>query len=88
MNIYHHFKPSYLGYFSSSCPPLALLLSLFWDETAKSENKRLFCQLVIVSYVIYILYLVVVEEVHEDLHDAREDQHAGAGDQEVVDVVK
>ena len=34
------------------------------------------------------LYLVVVEEVHEDLHDAREDQHAGADNQEVVDIVK
>ena len=33
-------------------------------------------------------YLVVVEKVHEDLHDAREDHHAGAGDDEGVDVIK
>ena len=37
---------------------------------------------------LFSMYLVVVEEVHEDLHDAREDQHAGAGDQEGDDVVK
>ena len=35
-----------------------------------------------------LLYLVVVEIVHEDLHDAREEKHTGAGDEEVVDVVK
>ena len=34
------------------------------------------------------VYLVVVEVVHEDLHDTRDDHHAGAGDQEPVDVVK
>ena len=39
-------------------------------------------------YSTYILYLVVVEEVHEGLHDAREDQDAGADDQKVVDVFK
>ena len=36
----------------------------------------------------FFQYLVVVEEEHEALHDAREDHQAGAGDQEGVDVVK
>ena len=36
----------------------------------------------------YLLYLVVVEKVHENLHDAGEDHQAGAGDEEDVDVVK
>ena len=35
-----------------------------------------------------LLYLVVVQKVHAELHDAREDHHTGAGDEEEVDVVK
>ena len=38
--------------------------------------------------LVFILCLVVVQEVHEDLHDAREDHHTGAGGEEDVDVVK
>ena len=34
------------------------------------------------------VYLVVVEVVHEDLHDTGEYHHTGAGDEEFVDVVK
>ena len=34
------------------------------------------------------LYLVVVNEVHQDLHDTGEDHQTGAGDEEGVDVVK
>ena len=34
------------------------------------------------------MYLVVVEEVHEYLHDTREDHQDGRGDEEGVDVVK
>ena len=32
--------------------------------------------------------LVVVDEVHQDLHDTREDQHTGGCDEEDVDVVQ
>ena len=35
-----------------------------------------------------LLYLIVVKEVHEYLHDAREDHQDGRGDEEGVDVVK
>ena len=35
-----------------------------------------------------LLYFVVVEIVHEDLHDAREEKHTGAGDDKFVYVVK
>ena len=35
-----------------------------------------------------LLYLVVVEEVYKNLHDAREDHQDGGGDEEGVDVVK
>ena len=35
-----------------------------------------------------LLHLVVVEIVHEDLHDAREEKHTGAGDEEGIHVVK
>ena len=35
-----------------------------------------------------IFHLIVVEEVHEDFHDAREDHQDGGGDKEVVNVVK
>ena len=36
----------------------------------------------------HLLYLDVVEEVHDDLHDAREDHEEGGSDEEGVDVVK
>ena len=35
-----------------------------------------------------LLYLVVVQEVHDNLHDAWEDHHTGGGDEEGVDVFK
>ena len=35
-----------------------------------------------------LLYLVVVEVVYADLHDAREDYQYGGGDEEGVDVIK
>ena len=35
-----------------------------------------------------LLYLVVVEVVYADLHDAREDYQYGGGDEEGVNVVK
>ena len=41
-------------------------------------------------FICVIFHLIVVEEVHEDFHDAREDHQDGwgGGDKEVVDVVK
>ena len=36
----------------------------------------------------FYVYLVVVDKVHQDLHDTREDHQTGAGDEEDVDVVK
>lgn len=36
----------------------------------------------------YNLYLGIVEIVHKNLHDTREDKDTGAGDEEGVDVVK
>ena len=35
-----------------------------------------------------LLYLVVVHEVSEDLHDARKHNHDGGGDEKGVDVFK
>ena len=79
----------YLGKFSSCCVPLALALpqSLFWDET---DNQVMLHFIVSVSCLFYLVKvnLVVVEEVHDDLHDAREDHQAGAGDEKDVDIVK
>ena len=40
------------------------------------------------TYILCILYLVVVEEVYKDLHDAGEDHHTSAADEKDVDVVK
>ena len=39
-------------------------------------------------YLFCFLYLVVVQEVDADLHDAREDHQDGGADEEIVDVVK
>ena len=36
----------------------------------------------------FYVYLVVVDEVHQDLHDTGEDHQTGAGNEEGVDVVK
>ena len=33
-------------------------------------------------------YLVVIEEVHKGLHDAREHHHTCAGDEEGVDIIQ
>ena len=41
-------------------------------------------QFILCDYV----YLIIVDEVHQDLHDTGEDHQAGAGDEEGVDVVK
>ena len=41
----------------------------------------------LIYYLCCLLYFVVVEEVHADLHDAREDHQNGGGDKEGVDVV-
>ena len=70
------------GHFTSCFLPLTLPRSLFWDGTA----KFFYCQC-IMYYLCCLLYLVVVEEVHADLHDAREDHQNGGGDKEGVDVV-
>ena len=37
---------------------------------------------------VFSIYLVVVEKIHADFHDAREDYQDGGGDEEGVDVVK
>ena len=71
----------YLFLFSSCFPPLSLPQSLSSDET--KETGHIYIYTVTLS-----VYLVVVEVVHEDLHDTRDDHHAGAGDEEGVDVVK
>ena len=39
-------------------------------------------------FICVIFHLIVVEEVHEDFHEAREDHQDGQGDEEGVDVVK
>ena len=75
----------YLFLFSSCFPPLSLPQSLSSDETKKTIKKYLYK---FVLFVTTSVYLVVVEVVHEDLHDTREYHYAGAGDEEGVDVVK
>ena len=78
--IYHYFLPLSLIFLLSSSGS-ATISFLGWNWKIRLIFL-FYCQW------IYLLYLLVVEEVHEDLHDARKDQHAGADDQEVVDVVK
>ena len=39
-------------------------------------------------HLMFSIYLIVVEEVREYLHDTREDHQDGGGDEEGVDVVK
>ena len=73
----------YLFLFSSCFPPLSLPQSLSSDETKKNRSRHIYIYTVTLS-----VYLVVVEVVHEALHGTRDDHHAGAGDEEGVDVVK
>ena len=58
----------YLGHFFSCFPPLALPRSLFLGGTANSGLEFHFI-VKFICVVSYTLYLVVVDEVNEDLHD-------------------
>ena len=62
---------------SSSCS--ATISILGWNCKIK---------LIILLYYLWLPYLVVVEEVHEDFHDAWDDHQYGGCNEEGVDVVK
>ena len=61
-------------------------VQILWnDPYILLKSKCVVCShCILCDYV----YLIVVDEVHQDLHDTGEDHQAGAGDEEDVDVVK
>ena len=66
-----------------------LLTFLLWLCHDLSPGMELQIKVDILLLTIFcLLYLIVVEEVHEYLHDAREDHQYSGADEEGVDVVK
>ena len=64
----------------------------FWVDSRDAIASKNRVKIYLYFYCLLLrptsVYLDVVEEVHEDLHDTGEDHHAGAVDEEGVDVVK
>ena len=72
-----------------SCSDSTTISLLGWN--CKIRSRITFGTVMVIwsmKYLRCLLYLVIVEVVHADLHNAWENHQDGGGDQEGVDVVK